>query len=122
MPRPSTSSPDRGPSTGLTTGARENSLAQQDRELDPPETLTRQPTTFSLPGAGKERAGLTRRVLKAGRGTIIAAVVFLALIQVASLFFPPYIFPGLPLIAQALVEVLTDEADHILRTVARFGI
>lgn len=97
-------------------------MAQQDRELDPPETLTRQPTTFSLPGAGKERAGLTRRVLKAGRGTIIAAVVFLALIQVASLFFPPYIFPGLPLIAQALVEVLTDEADHILRTVARFGI
>lgn len=53
-------------------------------------------------------------------GTLVVTAGALALIQVASLFLPDYIFPDLPKVVTGLGEVLVDEGDDILKSVARF--
>ncbi|MFF0371240.1 ABC transporter permease [Micromonospora sp. NPDC005087] len=52
--------------------------------------------------------------------TALVLLVVLAGIQITSLFMPEYVFPDLPAIGQALMEILRDERGDITATVLRF--
>jgi ABC-type nitrate/sulfonate/bicarbonate transport system permease component len=54
------------------------------------------------------------------RATIIVVCIFLALIQLASLFFPPYLFPDVQSVMVALGAILVEDLRDIVLTVLRF--
>ncbi|WP_345420626.1 ABC transporter permease [Pseudonocardia xishanensis] len=51
---------------------------------------------------------------------VVAAVLSLALMQLASLQFPPYIVPGLPTVLATTWELLTQQSGQMFGTLVRF--
>lgn len=68
---------------------------------------------------GRTRAALTW-VPRISWPTIAVAVVALIIVQIASLFFPPFVLPNVPAITAGLWEVLSDNSMHIWITLGRF--
>jgi ABC-type nitrate/sulfonate/bicarbonate transport system permease component len=54
------------------------------------------------------------------RATIIVVCVFLAFVQFASLFLPPYLFPDVRAVFVAFYSILTTDLWDIILTVVRF--
>jgi ABC-type nitrate/sulfonate/bicarbonate transport system permease component len=87
-------------------------------------------TAISSLGLGRttdriaKRLGLSvpGRLLGRNRGTLVVVIVFLALVEFASLFLPPYLFPDVVAIFSALYTILTTDLSDISITIARFGV
>lgn len=69
-------------------------------------------------GGSRSRLGRYEKVAY-GLLTVVAALVIL---QIASLFFPPALFPRVPAIFEALGEIARENGGALLITVVRFGV
>jgi NitT/TauT family transport system permease protein len=83
------------------------------------------PAGTARPRAGKTSASLSfservRRSFQDNYGTIVVVIVFFGLIQFASLFLPPYLFPNVPAILRAVYAIVENDLIDIVLTVVRF--
>lgn len=92
----------------------------------PPPTAEASVATPRAPGepppgpSGPRRRGLAI-LARPKWGTLIVGVGLLGVIQVASTFFPPYIFPDVPRIFRALGSIFERDGADIGHTLFRFA-
>jgi NitT/TauT family transport system permease protein len=99
-----------------------NTFKSNDGVHPPPRNGTDGPAA-----SGDELAGSQRRtgaaltwIPRVSWPTIVVAIGALVLVQIASLFFPAFVLPGVPAIMAALWEVLSVDSMHIWITLGRF--
>jgi NitT/TauT family transport system permease protein len=101
----------------------------------PPEVdLTQDPPHDTRPDGSREHVQKTRPlsllggraaltwIPRPGWSTLAVVAAALGLVQIASLFFPAFIFPDVPRIAQALWETLTSDSLNIWISLVRFSV